>query len=229
MDDTTHLVPHMNVGALISLTPGMEILATLEINIMEEYFPFLIEMLGGLNVFFLCKNEGHLRKDCPILKRKNAAKPQPTPASPTSNSSLNVLLHTSPPKSSEDIVNTSQTNPQVETSYPQFTFVKPTKLPGEDIANQEGFQLVVSKKCRKKSNPSTSTSIARNQLSSVASPSHMNALIICPIIETSSCSPRSKPPGKLDILLTSNLPPKLFKEIDDDCTLEIIPADSADH
>lgn len=73
MDETTRLVPHMNVRDLVSLKPSMETVVALEINILEEMFSYPLELLSGLNACFLCKAEGHMQKDFPILKKKNLA------------------------------------------------------------------------------------------------------------------------------------------------------------
>ncbi len=79
------LVPHVDARVLTSLLPGKEIPSEININVLNEDFVCPIEILGGLNAFFLCRKEGHRRRDCPILNKpsaKSSNRNNPPPKSP---------------------------------------------------------------------------------------------------------------------------------------------------
>lgn len=70
VDETTRLVPNLDARIVISIKPGVDIPPLLNLNIGEETFVCPVEILGGLNACFLCKKEGHLRKNYPIINRR---------------------------------------------------------------------------------------------------------------------------------------------------------------
>ena len=97
MEDSVQLVPHLDARVLISLKPSNDLPKELKIVITNEVFPYPIETLGGLNACFLCRKEGHLRKDCPIIKNKTpkssntTTSPSSTPLVPSSSVKTNLI------------------------------------------------------------------------------------------------------------------------------------------
>lgn len=96
IDETTCLVPNLDARMLVLIKPGIDIPPSLTLNVNEETFVYPIEMLGGLNACFLCKKEGHLRKNCPIINRRNH-KPNSNSSNAPMNPRSKVSQHSSTP------------------------------------------------------------------------------------------------------------------------------------
>lgn len=150
MDESPHLVLHLDANVLISILPGVNLPNSLHLNIVEDSFSYPLEFLGGLNACFLCKNEGHVRKNCPILRKRasiaNATKPNPIPngyfvqtAQHTAESTPTIRPEPSIP-ASNPLLPPSNTTPPLHPSDAT-----------SPILLDDGYQVVMkSKKSRRK-------------------------------------------------------------------------------
>ena len=91
MDETVRLVPHMDARILISLLPGKDLPTDISINILNDAYICPREVLGGLNACFLCRKEGHLHKDCLVIRKK------PNPSNDSTKNIVNSLVTSNPP------------------------------------------------------------------------------------------------------------------------------------
>lgn len=204
-DESSRLVPHMDARALVSIKPGIEIPSTLEINILGEVISCPLEILGGLNACFLCKKEGHLRRDCPIINKNNNKKNEANP-NPKSGE-LATKKNTAPP------ANTAVVSPVLSpTPVTLINEQTSTKIaePTIDVNMSDGFQEV-KKKSDKKRRRKTENSEARGNITNKAN--------IPPVTPTTY-----DPPTHVDINPTP-AEAKTFKEIEEGYYLEIVPAD----
>ena len=92
MDNSVRLVPHMDARILISLLPGKEIPSNVVVNILNDSYVCPIEVLGKLNACFLCCKEGHLRKDCPIIRKDPTKNPNPLIPNPSIKTSSSIPI-----------------------------------------------------------------------------------------------------------------------------------------
>lgn len=70
-DETKSPLPHSDARVLVSLTPGMDLPQILEIKLKSGSITCTLETLRGLNACYLCHREVHIRRNCPLIKRKN--------------------------------------------------------------------------------------------------------------------------------------------------------------
>lgn len=92
MDESNRIISHLNARILISIKPGVDIPVTLNLNIEGENFSWPTEVLGGLNACFLCKKEGHRRKECLIINEKKPGSEANSAKSFSNNVSANPKL-----------------------------------------------------------------------------------------------------------------------------------------
>lgn len=116
MDETMRLPLHMDARILISLLQSKDLPNNISINILNDTYICPIEILGGLNSCFLCWKEGHLRKDCPIIREKpntpNDSTKNMVNPSITNNPPLeNALCRSTPASSSSPSPPTKAPNP----------------------------------------------------------------------------------------------------------------------
>ena len=209
MDDSVRLVPHLDARVLIALKPGQDLPKELNITIANEVVSCPIETLGGLNACFLCRREGHLRKDCPIIRNKTQKNTNP----------LNPPISTQPiPPSSV------KTNPLPSQLTPSQSFPSSLPTPSSQnvsftsIVDSDGFQTVT----RKRKNRSNKINSAPN-LSFVPPPPVVSLSpkdAANPFVPSSSIS---KAPTKV-LSSGPKSPSKKFQEIPDDFIVEVIPA-----
>lgn len=69
IDNTKSALPHTDARALVSLLLGVDIPNILLIKLETSNFECALEVLGGLNVCYLCQ-EGHIRKNCPLIAKR---------------------------------------------------------------------------------------------------------------------------------------------------------------
>ena len=137
MDDSARLVPHLDARVLIALKPGQDLPKEINISIVNEKVSCPVETLGGLNACFLCRKEGHLRKDCPIIRNKTQKNTNP----------VNLPNYTQqiPPSS-------AKINPMPSPIAPSQSFPYPSQTPlaqnasFTSIMDTDGFQTVTKKR-----------------------------------------------------------------------------------
>lgn len=159
IDKTTRLVPNLDARMLVSIKPGIDIPPSLTVNVNEETFVFPIEMLGGLNACFLCKKEGHLQKNCPIINRRNH-KPNFNSTDSSTNPRTKIFQHSSTPlpvneEAAIPITNSSELKPMHIDHMPLVSDqLGPASNPtiGPLESPSDCFQLVTSRKRRRKIN-----------------------------------------------------------------------------
>ncbi|GLJ16135.1 hypothetical protein SUGI_0268980 [Cryptomeria japonica] len=175
------------------------------------------------------RKEGHLRKDCPIIRKKPAKIPNPSNPNPpikTSNSTLapDLVKSLSPEPTpvnpipvSAPIVPQAQKNPSMSLTI--------------DLNSDDGFVVVRDRKKRKSnySSPKNSTgpqrSLAHNittNSNNVAKNTNENSFNILQnsmILQNEAADGQNLPKAP-----SQKLPQKVFKEIEDDFDLEVIPA-----
>ena len=209
MDDTVRLVPHMDARVLISLLPGKEIPPEITVNVLNECFVCPVEILGGLNACFLCRKEGHLIKDCPIIK-KPLTKPINNPIPPINPSVVSSSVEQSSKKVPEPPIIIQSTPPTNLLLVPP-----PPSASGPEL--DDGFTLVRNKK-RKGNNVSKPK--PNNPIVVPVPPPSDFSLQSTDMIVVSSPIVNSIEPASN----SQKLPPKVFKEIGDDYLFEVIPA-----
>ncbi|XP_059064486.1 uncharacterized protein LOC131856648 [Cryptomeria japonica] len=174
MDESARLVPNMDARLLISLLPGKEIPESIVVDIANESFTCPLEVLGGLNACFLCRKEGHLRRDCPIIKRNLPRNPKVIHTTPPVNDGSPSGVQCTPPsKENTDagtkVNNASTPTSAVDNSNPVCSTLSPVSdntprdvsgptvetqpslvdFSGIDLNSDDGFILVHDKKKRK--------------------------------------------------------------------------------
>lgn len=157
IDETTRLVPNLDARMLVSIKLGIDIPPSLTLNINEETFVYPIEMLGGLNACFLCKKEGHLQKNCPIINRRNH-KPNINSTDASTNPRTKIFQHSSTPlpvneEAAIPITNSSELKPMHIDHTPLVSDqLSPASDPtiGPSESPSDCFQLVTSRKRRRK-------------------------------------------------------------------------------
>lgn len=93
VDNSSSLIPHLDARVLISINPGFDFPKMVNINLEKELVVCPIEILGGVNAFFLCRKEGHICRNCPIInKTKGLDRPrnQSDNPSPVNEMILNI-------------------------------------------------------------------------------------------------------------------------------------------
>lgn len=65
MDKLNVTLPSMDAHVFISLSHGVELLGNLGISFEGSLHFCPLEILGGLNMCYLCRCEGHIRKNSP--------------------------------------------------------------------------------------------------------------------------------------------------------------------
>lgn len=70
MDAMESLLPHMNARMLIAFELRNELLDDIKIELQDEILTCPIKYMGGMNSYLIYKREGHLRRNCPIFKKK---------------------------------------------------------------------------------------------------------------------------------------------------------------
>jgi hypothetical protein len=168
-----------------------------------------VEILGGLNACFLCRKEGHLRKDCPIIRNKTQKNTNP----------VNLPNYTQKiPPSSANI------NPMPSPFAPSQSFPYPSQTPlaqnasFTSIMDTDGFQTVTKKRKNRSSKKDSPPNIPF-----VSPPSVTN------MTSKDKANPSVSPPSALKattnhISSEQNPPVKVFQEISDDFIVEVIPA-----
>lgn len=264
MDDSVRLVPHMDARMLISLLPGIEVPENISVNILNESFVCPLEVLGGLNACFLCRKEGHRRKDCPIIKKNlvnshNVANVNP----PEKNNKDSAGAKISPPYKDDCSTKANRSSnptsvsknldpialsvpPANGVAHPKDALIQnlrvvppplgshlsPVENSGIDLNSDDGFIVVQEKKKRKGLHISRQEKVASGSVKRFVPNSHQ---VVSPTIGR-----QDKLPGDIDLNSISQsgvacvrsppnnvgkkLPQKVFKEIEDEYVLEIIPA-----
>lgn len=161
VDETARLVPNLDARMLVSIKPGIDIPPSLNLDINGDTFVCPIEILGGLNACFLCKKEGHIRKNCPIISRRK----QMHNSGETSINPQNVNNTQPPPPIIEipkGVLSTDPgpypivANPLVPDRTPLASEpLIPISVPSHNHVDSptDGFQLVISRKRRCKLTP----------------------------------------------------------------------------
>ena len=238
MDETVRLIPHMDARVLISLSPGKDIPADISIKIHSDVYCCPVEVLGGLNACFLCRKEGHLRRDCPIVNKKpNPSNASPKDASnfPGANSKMqtNASEISTPPASSPKplpenppkVVNHSVSKPLSALIVQPSDNVGLQSFPVIDAAidlnSDDGFTVVPHKKKRRKGFNNSAPKpfrpdSSKNQISVASDPvlTASHRLI-------KDGDGRNNPPAADQV---RKLPTKIFQEIGEEYDFEIIPA-----
>lgn len=151
MDENPHLVPHMDARVLISILPRINLPNSLQLNIIKDVFSCSLEFLGGLNACFLYKHEGHVRKNCPILKKNASAMDTSKPNSASNSHSVpstQPAMKSAPASHPESPTLTSipLPPPSVMTPPPQ-----PLNTTSPAIS-EDGYQVVMNSKKRRRKN-----------------------------------------------------------------------------
>ena len=212
MDNSSRLVPHLDARILLALKPGNDIPKEVTICIMDEVISCPVETLGGLNACFLCKKEGHLRRECPIIKNKPPQNPKTsdapsnTPSAPIIIDSTTVIPTSSPPP----VVN-SHSSPSITKPSPSLQFSSVTS-----IVDTDGFQTVT----KKRKNRSSKNNAPPKEPG--CPPSTDNRVVHV----QESIKPSTSESLALNSLSMMKPPVKRFQEISDDYYVEVIPANS---
>ncbi|GLJ44341.1 hypothetical protein SUGI_0928640 [Cryptomeria japonica] len=119
MDSTDSPLPHIDARVLMSLSPGLDIPNEIRFVFDGHEFSCPIYFLGRINACFLCRREGHMRRACPILKKKPPPKEQAqdTPVFPSpfgsdkpdssiKASNRQMTLNVEPPTASKELAAT---------------------------------------------------------------------------------------------------------------------------
>ena len=140
----------MDARVLILILPRKEIPNEIEIKVMHENFVYPIEILGGLNAYFLCRREGHCRKDCPIINKSQSKPSSSLESSPSSNLLVNHSIFQPFTNSSTKNIWDNMFNSHIDP--PSIISRNPPTKVVLGLDNDEGFMLVSNKKKRRKNN-----------------------------------------------------------------------------
>ena len=154
IDETSRSVSNLDARVLVSLKPGVDIPQKITLKINGDVFSCPVEMLGGLNACFLCKKEGHIRKNCPIINKRNTEISQGNIPSDSNYRELAIVPSTSAPKQSPDqsLGKSSNENNIANPLVNQPKAIQPQVIMNQkdSLKDSEGFQTVKNKKPRKK-------------------------------------------------------------------------------
>ena len=204
MDEIVRLVPHMDARVLILLLLGKEIPSEININVLNEDFVCPIEILGGLNACFLCRKEGHRRRDCPILNKPSVKSSNNNNPPPKSTLPINPLVSSKSDGQPAMKAPISSNFNQIVSALNLNSSPPPEAMLGPKL--DDGFTPVRNKKKRR---GITSINPISNFINS-NSPPILNPLLSVVLFEHPASSKPTLNPSKA--------PPKVFKEIDDGYT-----------
>ncbi|GLJ49175.1 hypothetical protein SUGI_1037620 [Cryptomeria japonica] len=170
---------------------------------------------------FLCpasdgaSNAGHRRRDCPIIQRKldtpsdKTTRDNPPQIPPSNNTSASQPVQ---PSTQNAHLNPHCTPLSLVSAPPQITNTVsplPTQCPDASAGISDGF-LTTTKKRRRKTN--SKKDVLNPQAPPISNSSISDFPLNCDLTDKTCITPKA---------LTSH---KTLKEIDDNCTIEVIPA-----